>query len=170
MLTFLDFIQEGNKLRKKIVEPLSKGQDVGIVSSERGGMSRGQKRTADKKLSGDLERLRKSGAISKHAPAGGRYQYDDPKPGESGVAKEKSHVVSASSDPKKAKHFGKIMKGLRSRYGQETTAQISAKSKEMKYHHAGGKETPEGKLRLNKKMTTGSGETRVKGGSFTTEK
>ena len=86
MLSFLDFIQEGNKLRKKIVEPLSKGQDVGIVSSERGGMSRKQKRTADKSLSGDLERLRKSGAISKHAPASGRYQYAEPKPGEIGRA------------------------------------------------------------------------------------
>lgn len=169
MLSFFEYLEEGNKLRKKVVEPLSKGQNVGIVSAERGGMNRGEKRKADKNLTGDLERLRKSGAIGGHGKAGGEYQYAEPKAGESGIAKEKSHVVSASSNPSKAKHFGKILKGLRARHGQETTAEITP-NKEMKYHHAGGKETPEGKVRLNKPMQTGSGRTRLKGGSFTTEK
>ena len=62
MLSFIDFLQEGNKLYKNVEQPLSQGKEIGTVSSERGGMSRKEKRTADKSLQGDLARLRGKGA------------------------------------------------------------------------------------------------------------
>ena len=108
MLTFNQFLNEGNPLYHNVEKPLSQGKEVGTVSSERGGMSKKDKKTADKSLQGDLSRLRKKGAIGGYKSARGRYQYAEPKAGESGIAKEKSYVVR-SGEGKKAKHFTKIM-------------------------------------------------------------
>ena len=171
MLSFIDFLQEGNKLYKNVEQPLSQGKEVGTVSSERGGMSGKQKKTADKALQGDLARLRGKGAISGYKSARGRYQYAEPKAGESGIAKEKSYVVR-SGEGSKQKHFGKIMTALGKRYGQESIMKVkSNKSAEYHYPSEKGKVDNQGKITYNKPLSTGGGDTSFAGKqSFTTKK
>lgn len=174
MLTFFEFLQEGldegNKLYKNVEQPLSQGKEVGTVSSERGGMSRKEKRSADKSLQGDLSRLRSKGAISGYKSAKGRYQYAEPKAGESGIAKEKSYVVR-SGEGSKQKHFGKIMKALGKRYGQESIMKVKS-DKSAEYHYPGKKDVDsQGKVVYNKPLSTGGGDTSFAGKqSFTTKK
>lgn len=171
MLSFIDFIQEGNKLYKNVEQPLSQGKEIGTVSSERGGMSGKEKKAADKSLQGDLQRLRGKGAISGFKSARGRYQYAEPKAGESGIAKEKSYVVR-SGEGSKQKHFGKIMTALGKRYGQESIMKVkSDKSAEYRYPSEKGKVDSQGKLTYNKPLSTGGGDTSFAGKqSFTTRK
>lgn len=170
MLSFIDFLQEGNKLYKNVEQPLSQGKEIGTVSSERGGMSRKEKRTADKSLQGDLARLRSKGAIGAYKSAKGRYQYAEPKAGESGIAKEKSYVVRSGEGSKK-KHFGKIMTALGKRYGQESIMKVKS-DKSAEYRYPGKKDVDsQGKVTYNKPLTTGGGDTSFGGKqSFTTRK
>ena len=74
MLSFFEFINEGNPLYHNVEKPLSQGKEIGTVSSERGGMTRKEKKSADKSLQGDLARLRGKGAIGGYKSARGRYQ------------------------------------------------------------------------------------------------
>ena len=176
MLTFSQYLEErnldeGNPLYHNVEKPLSQGKEVGTVSSERGGMTRKQRRSADKSLQGDLSRLRSKGAIGGYKSARGRYQYAEPKAGESGVAKEKSYVVR-SGEGKKEKHFGKIMSALGKRYGQESIMRVKS-NKEAEYNYPSDKKKvdKQGKLTYNKPLTTGGGDTSFKGKqSFTTRK
>ena len=171
MLSFIDFLQEGNPLYKNVEQPLSQGKEVGTVSSERGGMSRKEKKSADKSLQGDLARLRKKGHIGGYKSARGRYQYAEPKAGESGIAKEKSYVVRSGEGSKK-KHFSKIMSALGKRYGQESIMKIKS-DKSAEYHYPSDKKKvdKQGKITYNKPLTTGGGDTSFRGkSSFTTKK
>ncbi len=174
MLTFFEFIteslDEGNKLYKNVEQPLSQGKEVGTVSSERGGMSNKEKSSADKSLRGDLERLRSKGAIGGYKSARGRYQYAEPKAGESGIAKEKSYVVR-SGEASKQRHFPKIMTALGKRYGQESIMRVKS-DKSAEYRYPGKKDVDsQGKLAYNKPLSTGGGDTSFAGKqSFTTRK
>jgi hypothetical protein len=171
VLSFFEFINEGNKLYANVEKPLSQGKEIGTVSSERGGMSRKEKKGADKALQGDLSRLRSKGAIGGYKSAKGRYQYAEPKAGESGIAKEKSYVVR-SGEGSKGKHFSRIMSALGKRYGQESIMRVkSDKSAEYRYPSDKGKVDNQGKITYNRPLTTGGGDTSFKGkSSFTTKK
>lgn len=171
MLRFSDFLKEGNALYHNVEKPLSQGKEVGTVSSERGGMSRKEKKSADKSLQGDLARLRGKGAIGGYKSARGRYQYAEPKAGESGIAKEKSYVVR-SGEGSKGKHFTKIMSALGKRYGQESIMRVkSDKSAEYRYPSDKKKVDNQGKITYNKPLSTGGGDTSFRGkSSFTTKK
>lgn len=171
MLSFFEFLNEGNPLYHNVEKPLSQGKEVGTVSSERGGMSRKERKSADKSLQGDLQRLRKKGAIGGFKSARGRYQYAEPKAGESGIAKEKSYVVR-SGESKKEKHFGKIMSALGKRYGQESIMKVKPnKEAEYNYPSEKGKVDKQGKVVYNRPLTTGGGDTSFRGkSSFTTRK
>jgi hypothetical protein len=171
VLRFSDFLKEGNPLYHNVEKPLSQGKEVGTVSSERGGMSRKEKKGADKALQGDLQRLRKKGSIGGFKSARGRYQYAEPKAGESGIAKEKSYVVR-SGEGGKGKHFTRIMSALGKRYGQESIMRVkSDKSAEYRYPSDKKKVDSQGKLTYNKPLTTGGGDTSFRGkSSFTTKK
>ena len=171
MLTFSRFIKEGNPRYRNVEKPLSQGKEIGTVSSERGGMSKKEKKTADKSLQVDLSRLRGKGAIGGYKSARGRYQYAEPKAGESGIAKEKSYVVR-SGEGSKGKHFGKIMSALGKRYGQESIMRVK-KDKSAEYHYPSdkGKVDSQGKITYNKPLSTGGGDTSFRGKqSFTTKK
>lgn len=171
MKTFKDYLNEnldeGNKLWRNVEKPLSQGKEVGTVSYERGGMNRKTKKEARKNMEKDLDRLTKSGAIGGYKKANGRYQYAEPKDGESGVAKEKSYVVK-QGEGKKSKHFSKILKALGNRYGQESTMRVK-KDKEAEYQYNNGKVDKIGKLTYNKKLAKGGGDTSLGGQSFTTK-
>ena len=171
MLRFSDFLKEGNPLYHNVEKPLSQGKEIGTVSSERGGMTRKQKKTADKSLQGDLARLRGKGAIGGYKSARGRYQYAEPKAGESGIAKEKSYVVR-SGEGSKGKHFSRIMTALGKRHGQESIMRVKKdKSAEYRYPSEKGKVDNQGKITYNKPLTTGGGDTSFRGkSSFTTQK
>ena len=170
MLTFNQFLNEGNPLYHNVEKPLSQGKEVGTVSSERGGMSKKDKKTADKSLQGDLSRLRKKGAIGGYKSARGRYQYAEPKAGESGIAKEKSYVVR-SGEGSKGKHFARLMTALGKRYGQESIMRVkSDKSAEYRYPSDKKKVDNQGKITYNKPLSTGGGDTSFRGkSSFTTK-
>ena len=170
MLTFKQFVAEGNPLYHNVEKPLSKGKTIGTVSSERGAMTKKEKKSADKSLQKDLARLRSKGAIGGYKSARGRYQYAEPKAGESGVAKEKSYVVR-QGEGSKSKHFDKIMSALGKRYGQESTMKVKP-NKEAEYHYPADKKKVNklGKLTYNKPLSTGGGDTSFRGKqSFTTK-
>jgi hypothetical protein len=174
MLSFFQYLQdtidEGNKLYTNVERPLSQGKEIGTVSSERGGMSRKERKTADKSLKGDLARLRSKGSIGGYKSAKGRYQYAEPKAGESGIAKEKSYVVR-SGEGSKQRHFPKLMKALGKRYGQESIMRVKS-DKSAEYQYPGKKEVDsQGKVVYNRPLSTGGGDTSFAGKqSFTTKK
>lgn len=176
MLSFSDFLQkldtidEGNKLYTNVERPLSQGKEIGTVSAERGSRTPYWNKQADKSLKGDLARLRSKGAIGGYKTAKGRYQYAEPKAGESGIAKEKSYVVR-SGEGSKGKRFGKIMNALGKRYGQESIMRVKS-DKSAEYHYPGKKDVDsQGKVVYNKPLSTGGGDTSFAGKqSFTTKK
>jgi hypothetical protein len=174
MKTFREFLEEGNKLWRNVEKPLSQGKEIGTVSYERGGMNRSAKSKARKSMEADLQRLRKTGAISGFKKAKGRYQYAEPKPGEQGeggVSAEKSYVVK-QGEGRKAKYFPKILQALGNRYGQESTMRVK-KDKRASYIYSKGDVEPVGKVRYNiplGKEVDGEkvrGDTRLGGQSFT---
>ena len=171
MLSFFEYLQEGNKLYTNVEKPLSQGKEISTVSAERGSRTSHWNKQADKSLQGDLKRLRKKGAIGGYKSAKGRYQYAEPKAGESGISKEKSYVVR-SGEGRKSKHFGKIMSALGKRYGQESIMKVKP-NKEAEYHYPSDKKKvdKQGKLTYNKPLSTGGGDTSFSGkSSFTTKK
>lgn len=174
MLSFFQYLQEtideGNKLYTNVERPLSQGKEIGTVSAERGSRTSHWNKQADKSLKSDLARLRSKGAIGGYKSSRGRYQYAEPKPGESGISKEKAYVVR-SGEGSKGKRFGKIMNALGKRYGQESILRVKS-NKSAEYNFPGKKDVVDkGKVVYNKPLSTGGGDTSFAGKqSFTTTK
>ena len=171
MLSFKQFT-ESNKVYSQIEKPTSQGKELGIVSSERGEYQGKAKKSRNTSLKTDLKRLAAKRAITAYHTVKGQYQYTDPKPGESGGAKEKSFVVR-QGEGSKGKHFDHIMKALGNRYGQESIMRIH-KDKSAEWQHLKTSGTPgqvdnKGKVTYNKPLTTGGGNSSFrKNQSFTT--
>lgn len=160
-------IDEGNKLFRNVEKPLSQGKEIGTVSYERSGeayQDRGIKALNRFSMESDLKRLQAKGSISGFKGGEGRYQYG----GEKDVASEKSYVVNQSDDPAKAKKFSRVLKALGKKYGQESVMRVTP-DKEASYHYMDGRVEPQGKLVYNRKMKQGSGDTKLRNQSFTTQ-
>lgn len=174
VLTFFEYLQEGNKLYSNVEKPLSQGKSVSTVSAERYNRSSHWNKQADKSLKGDLSRLRKKGAIGGYKSTVGRYQDKEKAPGD--IDTEKSYVVRQSSKVSSERHK-KIVNALGKRYGQQSTMHISP-NKQAEYHYMGDKKKVDkkGKIQYNrplvpKKGEEGAGDTSFrKKSSFTTEK
>jgi hypothetical protein len=175
MLSFIDYLEEVRLSR--ITRSLERGDDVVTLSPERGDMSKEQKSSAHKKMQSRLSREQKKGRVTSWSgPHSGEYQYADPKPGEAGgVSKEGSYEVRFAKGSKAGKYAGKTGRQLGKSFGQESITHSnkgpSGKAK-MRLVYTGGENKGRvdklGNLRYNRKMTTGSGRTRLKsGGSFT---
>ncbi len=162
-------MDETTKL-SKIHRELSSGGQIGTVSPETGGMeTKREKRSAHKNMQKVLRRLSDKGHISFTGPHKGRYKYDDTKE----PAKEGSYILKPGNHPKAREKFGKIIKAVGSRFGQESILKVD--KKEGGLHYTGGenkgKVAPLGKMSYNRKLTTGSGDTEIKGkkSSFTVQ-
>ena len=169
MLTFTEFLQEGNKLYSNVEKPLSQGKSVSTVSAERYTRSKHWNKEADKSLKGDLSRLTKKGAIGGFKRATGRYQDKDKAQGD--IDKEKSYVVRQGSKTSPERHK-KIVNALGKRYGQQSTMHIKP-NKEAEYNYMDDKKKvdKQGKVVYNRPLKGGGGDTSFKGKqSFTTEK
>ena len=168
MLSFFEYLQEGNKLYSNVEKPLSQGKGVSTVSAERYGRSSYWNKQADKSLKGDLSRLRKKGAIGGYKSTVGRYQDKEKAPGD--IDTEKSYVVRQSSKVNPERHR-KIVNALGKRYGQQSTMHISP-NKEAEYNYMGSKKVDkQGKVVYNRPLSGGGGDTSFrKKQSFTTEK
>lgn len=169
MLTFFEFLEEGNKLYKNVEQPLSQGKTVSTVSAERYNRSKHWNKEADKSLKGDLARLTKKGALGGYKRATGRYQDTEKAHGD--LDKEKSFVVRQGKNVSPERHK-KIVNAIGKRYGQQSTMHIKP-SKEAEYHYMDDKKKvdPQGKAVYNKPLTSGGGDTSFRGKqSFTTRK
>ena len=174
MLSFSEFLQEGNKLYSNVEKPLSQGKTVSTVSAERYTRSKHWNKEADKSLKRDLSRLRKKGAIGGYKSTLGRYQDRDKSPGD--IDKEKSYVVRQGTKTSSERHK-KIVNALGKRYGQQSTMHIKP-NKEAEYNYMDDKKRVDkkGKVQYNRPLIPkpgkeGAGDTSFrKKQSFTTEK
>jgi hypothetical protein len=126
-------IEEGNQLWSKVEKPLRQGEKLATITADRDN-AKGKKRKAMRqKLQGDLERLRKKGAIGGYKKADGRYRYAEPRPGEEGINVEKSFVVRQGKG-KQSHRFDKVMAALRKRHDQESIGKVEpGKSASLEY-------------------------------------
>lgn len=164
-------LEETTKL-SKIYRELKSGGQIGTVSPETGETNtRKEKKAAHKAIQKTLRRLSDSGHISFTGPHKGRYKYS----GTEEPAKEGSYILRPGSHPKAREKFEKILKAVGSRFKQQSVLRVD-KSGEGKLQYTGGedkgKSEPMGKLRYNRKLETGSGDTQIKGkkASFTVQK
>lgn len=176
MLSLREFIKldEANQNQQRVNKHLDRGEMLGMVSAERGNMDASQRKKAGDKLARQLNRLRKRGKIGGYSGRhDGRYQYADPKPGESGIAAEKSFLAHSKGRSKTAKqNFKRSMKTLAQKHGQESYMTISPGNRRGRYKYTKGKKSEDsGKISYNQKLTTGGGDTKLKGSgqSFTTK-
>jgi hypothetical protein len=170
MRTYKEYMREGNPLAK-IHKTISSGGSVGTVSPETSETNtRKTKKVAHAAMKKTLRGLSDKGAISYTGPHSGRYKYS----GTDEPAKEGSYVLKPGKDPKKAKHFEKILKAVGSRFKQQSVMKVDKKGGDLHYtdgEHKGEKEHL-GKIHYNKKLKKGSGDTKMKGkdASFTVDK
>lgn len=164
MKTFKQHIEEGNKLAKLV------GKEFGTVSPETNDTNtRATKKAAHKSMQSTLRRLADKGAVSFSGPHAGRYKYS----GTEEPAKEGSYILKPGA--KGEKHFNKVLKAIGSRFKQQSVLHVDKKGTGQLQYTAGdakGTSEPMGKLRFNRKLTTGSGDTKIKGkdASFTVQK
>jgi hypothetical protein len=169
MLSFFEYLQEGNKLYSNVEKPLSQGKNVSTVSAERYSRSKYWNKQADKSLQGDLSRLTKKGAIGGFKRTIGRYQDTEKAPGD--VDKEKSYVVRQGSKVSPERHK-RIVNAIGKRYGQQSTMHIKPnKEAEYSYMDDKNKVDKQGKVVYNRTLKGGGGDTSFAGKqSFTTQK
>ena len=168
MLTFRQFLKEISLARVK--KSLAKGEPVGTVSPERGG-NRATRKVRHKAIQADLKREGDKGMISWSGPHKGRYKYmSDKEP-----SKEGSYVIRPGKHPKARKNFHRILTHLGKKYDQESVLKMrkSGKKPSGALHFTTGAEKGKsvslGHVKYNKDLTTGSGDTKLKGkkSSFT---
>jgi hypothetical protein len=157
---FAEYVAEGNPL-VKIDKKLKSGTPVGTISPETGDSH--AKKDQHAKMQGDLKRLSKKGYLSYTGPHQGRYKYD----GDKEPSKEGSYVVS----PRKAtahRHFDRIIKGLGSRYKQQSVLRVKPSGEgDLMYTDKSKKVEPMGKIHYNQKLGLRSGDTKFKGKNST---
>jgi hypothetical protein len=168
MLTYRQFLKEISLNRVK--KSLDKGESIGTVSPERGG-NRKTRKTRHKSIQADLKREADKGMVSWSGPHKGRYKYmSDKEP-----SKEGSYVVRPGKHRKAKANFHRILTRLGKKYDQESVLKMRKKGKGTSgaLHFTTGKEKGTsfslGHVKYNKKLTTGSGDTQLKGkkSSFT---
>ena len=177
MISFKDFmLLEGNPLVKvdqamKNTSPRGNTAYMATISADRGGMSKKEKYEAHGKLQAEISRHIESGMISMVGgpKQSGEYRYADPEPGEEGVAKEKSYVLTPGPHPKARENFHRIMKSLGKKADQESILKITKSGDERPrgslLYTTGpqaGKSEKVGKMFMNVDMPTGAGRTKFK--------
>lgn len=168
MLTFRQYLKEISLTRVK--KTLAKGDPVGTVSPERGG-NRQTRKARHKSIQADLKREADKGMVSWSGPHKGRYKYmSDKEP-----SKEGSYVVRPGSHRKAKANFHRILTHLGKKYDQESVLKMRKKGKgtsgalHFTTGNEKGKSVSLGHVKYNKELTTGSGDTKLKGrkSSFT---
>ena len=168
MLTFRQFLKEISL--KRVQKSLAKGEPLGTVSPERGG-NRATRKSRHKAIQADLKREGDKGMVSWSGPHKGRYKYmSDKEP-----SKEGSYVIRPGKHPKARENFHRILTHLGKKYDQESVLKIRKHGKEASgaLHFTTGPEKGKsvslGHVKYNKDLTTGSGDTKLKGkkSSFT---
>ncbi len=169
MRTFLEHVvavDEGNRLAK-ITKTLASGKPIGTVSPESGDMKGKAKDAAHDRIQGVLKHLSQRGYVSYTGPHAGRYKYA----GDQEPSKEGSYVVS----PRKAsasRHFDKLMAGIGKRFNQQSVMRVKPSGEgDLLYtdkEHA-GKSEHLGRIRYNKPLKTGSGDTKIGNSTFTVQ-
>lgn len=164
-------LEETTKL-SKIHRELKSGGQIGTVSPETSETNtKKEKKAAHKAIQKTLRKLSDKGMVSFTGPHKGRYKYS----GTEEPAKEGSYILKPGSHPKARDKFEKVLKAVGSRFKQQSVLKVD-KSGEGKLQYTGGedkgKSEPMGKLRYNRKLETGSGDTQIKGkkASFTVQK
>lgn len=171
MKTFKQYISETTKLSKIHRELMSGGQ-IGTVSPETNDTNtRKTKGAAHKKIQSVLRRLSDKGMLSFTGPHKGRYKYS----GTEDPAKEGSYILKPGNHPRAQKHFKKVLKAVGSRFKQQSVLHVDKKGSGALHYTAGenkGAKEPMGQLHYNEPLTTGSGDTQIKGksASFTVKK
>jgi hypothetical protein len=161
MKTFKQFLEEGNKLAKLA------GNEFGTVSPETGETNtRKTKKAAHQKIQDTLRRLSDNGKVSFSGPHNGRYKYS----GTEAPAKEGSYILKPGA--KSGKHFKRILTAVGTRFKQQSVLHVDKSGSGMLHYTDGenkGKSETMGKLHYNSPLTTGSGDTQIKGtkSSFT---
>lgn len=170
MLSFQQFIIEGNEVQQRIHKQLVRGHSVGTISPEGPHTDTPAKKKASHvQMRSDLEQARKEGHISGWSgPHKGQYQYGS---GAHEVAKEGAYVVHHY-------HHGDMVKKLKelgNKHNQETIMHV-APSGEAHYSHLNrsekrGEEQHMGRMHYNKPLKQGGGNTQLKHGktSFTVQ-
>lgn len=175
MLSFNQYLIEGNLLQQRVNKHLSKGVSIGAVSPE--GAHTQSKEAHDKAhadIKGHLDAARKAGHIGGWSgPHKGQYQYG----GKDEVAKEGSYLVHAAGN--KPEHHEKMVGALKKigeKHKQESILSIN-KEKEGHWHHLSassksGDREYQGKVKYDKPLSHETGRTEMKKGghSFTTVK
>ena len=165
MKTFKQFLDEGNKLAHLV------GREFGTVSPETGDTNtKKTKKVAHTAMKNVLRKLSDGGAVSFTGPHSGRYKYS----GTADPAKEGSYLLKPGRDPRKAKHFDRILRAVGSRFKQQSVLHVDKQgSGTLEYTggEAKGKKEPMGKLHFNQTLKTGSGDTKLRGknASFTVQ-
>lgn len=164
-------LEETTKL-SKIHRELKSGGQIGTVSPETSETNtKKEKKAAHKAIQKTLRRLSDKKLVSFTGPHKGRYKYS----GTEEPAKEGSYILKPGSHPKAREKFEKVLKAVGAKFKQQSVLKVD-KSGESKLHYTGGedkgKSEPMGKLRYNKSLETGSGDTQIKGkkASFTAQK
>jgi hypothetical protein len=168
MRTFKQYVTETTKL-SKIHRELSSGGQIGTVSPETNDTTtRKAKKSAHKTMQKTLRHLSDKGIVSFTGPHKGRYKYS----GTEEPAKEGSYILKPGKHPTAKKHFQKVLKSVGSRFKQQSVLHVDKKGSGALHYTAGeakGKKEPMGKIHYNAPLTTGSGDTQLKGkgASFT---
>jgi hypothetical protein len=152
----------------RIAGALKKGHSVGTVSPERGHMDDAAKKAAHKKMQDQLGRESKKGMISYSGPHAGRYKYSDTDE----PAKEGSYVLKPGNHPKAKDNFHRILTRMGKKHDQESVLKVHKTGKGSLHYTAGkdkGKSVKLGKIHYNRPLTTGGGDTKLRGSnsSFT---
>lgn len=175
MLSFRQFLTEGNELQQKVNKHLAKGVSIGAVSPEGSHTDSPEKlASAHAEIKGHLEKARKEGHIGGWSgPHKGQYQYG----GSHEVAKEGSYLVHAAGD--KPEHHEKMVGALKkigNAHKQESILSIN-RQKEGHWHHLdasskAGTSEYQGKVKYDRPLAHETGRTQMKKGthSFTTVK
>jgi len=168
MKSFKEYMDETTKL-SKIYRELKSGGQIGTVSPETNATNtKATKKVAHKSIQKVLRRLSDKGMISFTGPHKGRYKYS----GTEEPAKEGSYILKPGNHPEAQKRFNKILKAVGTRFDQQSVLHVDKKGKGKLQYTAGdakGTTEPMGSLHYNQPLTTGSGDTQIKGkdASFT---
>ena len=175
MLTFNQFLIEGNELQQRVNKHLAKGVSIGAVSPEGAHTDTKEKlASAHADIKKHLDSARKAGHIGGWSgPHKGQYQYG----GKDEVAKEGSYLVHAAGDkPEHHEHMVNALKKIGNAHKQESILSIN-KNKEGHWHHLdksakSGEKEYQGKVKYDKPLSHETGRTEMKKGghSFTTVK
>ena len=174
MMSFKDYLVEGNELQQKVNKHISKGVGIGTISPEgKHTDNKEKKAAAHSDIRADLEAARQAGHIGGWSgPHKGQYRYG----GESDVSHEGSYIAHAKSDSDD--HHDQMMNKLKeigNKHKQEAVMSVNAKTKEGHWHYLKnssqeGKKESQGKLTYNRPLKKDTGRTQLKKSphSFTT--